>query len=563
MIWLSEKRRLVVFISILLLSGFFLTSIIGYQVSKTTLKDIIFQSELPLTGDNIYSEIQRDLLPPISIASVMAQDTFLRDWVINGENDQTLVSKYLGEIKQKYEAHSAFFVSEQSRTYYLPDGKFKTLSPHEPEDEWYYRVREMIQDFEINVEPDVADKGVMTIFINHKVYDYDGRYIGATGIGLDVNTVQKLIDSYAQKYQRHIMLIDRNGDIVIAKDRGRGTSSNIADMPGLGAITKQILLTTSGSFEYDTNGETYLLAARYVPELKWILLVEQSESQAVKGLKKTLVINLMISLVVTIIVLAATFVAIDIYQKRLHKMADEEKFMNDQLRHLNEQKDKVLSIIGHDLRSPFNAVIGYAELLSDKSRTLEREQITEYAVNIAQSGRNANALLDSLLNWARFQWGNLVPEPSCFNVGEVIDHNLLLFNPNADVKNIDLQEYSNVNTNVIADQDMVDFVIRNLLNNAVKFTNSGGKISVDLSKVNDMAWVSINDTGTGIPADQINNLFENENNRSTTGTAGEAGIGMGLTLCRDMIEANGGEITVESEVGVGSTFRVSLPLDKS
>ncbi len=563
MIWLSEKRRLVAFLSILLLSGFFLTSIIGYQVSKSTLKDVIFQSELPLTGDNVYSEIQRDLLPPISIASMMAQDTFLRDWVIDGEHDQNLIGKYLQEVKSQYGTHSAFFISERTRVYYHSDGILKTLTQNSKEDAWYFRVRDMVQDFEINVDPDKASQSKMTVFINHKVYDYNGRYIGATGIGLEVDAVQKLIDTYSRKYQRHIFLVDQTGDVVLAKTDPKSAPRNLSDMPGISDIAKQILTTTSASFEYDNGGETYLLAARFIPELKWVLLVEQSESHAVRGLKEALVINLLISLMVTIIVAIATFYAINLYQKRLERMAEEEKFMNDQLSHLNEQKDKVLSIIGHDLRSPFNAVIGYAELMTETSGNLDQKKIKGYAENIAQSGRNANALLDSLLSWARFQWGNLVPAPTHFYIAEIITHNVMLFNPNAVVKNITLKVQDGINAFVVADQDMVDLIVRNLLNNAIKFTNPGGKISINVTEVEGMAWVSISDTGVGIRPDDIARLFKGKNIQSTKGTSGEAGIGMGLALCQDMVEANGGTISVDSDAETGSTFRFSLPLYKS
>jgi signal transduction histidine kinase len=560
MIWLSEKRRLIVFISILLLSGFFLTSIIGYQVSKTTLKDIIFQSELPLTGDNIYSEIQRDLLPPISIASMMANDTFLRDWVIKGERDQKQVSKYLDEIKTKYGTISTFFVSEQSRAYYHPGGILKFVSPDSQEDEWYFRVRELVQDFEINIDTDKVSQHSMTIFINHKVTGFDGRYIGATGVGLGVDTVQKLINSYSQKYKRHIFLIDRNGDVVLTRAGEEKGPLNISDMPGIGALAKQILLTTAGSFEYQRDGETYLLAARYVPELKWILLVEQSESQAVGALKRTLVINLLISLIVTVVVLIATFFAIDMYQKRLDVMADEEKFINDQLTQLNEQKGKMLSIIGHDLRSPFNAILGFAELLRSKAGDLRRDEIAEYAENVAQSSRNANVLLDSLLGWATFQWGNFTPNATRIGVDSLVNRNIEMFGPNAEVKNITLRKRGAQNVQVIADENMADMVLRNLINNALKFTSSGGTVTVNVKENADMAWISVTDSGVGIDKDKLDTLFEKQDEKSTKGTNGEAGLGMGLTLSRDMVAVNGGSILVESEPGNGTTFLFSLPL---
>ena len=542
------------------MSGFFLTSIIGYQVSKSALKDIISQNELPLTSDNIYSEIQRDLLRPVFIASVMAQDTFLRDWAIDGEQDEHLVRKYLSEIKSKYGTITSFFVSEQTKTYYHANGIVESFDPNTPKDKWYLRVRKMADDFEINVDPDSANRDTLTIFVNHKVFDYEGDYIGATGVGLAVNAVQNLIDTYRQKYNRNIYFTNRNGAVVLAEPDSAQGLKNIRDLVGLRPHADQILKSDAINLEYERDAHTYLLTTRYIPELDWVLLVEQSETDSLGSLRRTLVINLVISLLITVIVMIATFLAISLYQKRLDRMADEEKFVNDQLTELNNQKDKMLSIIGHDLRSPFNAIIGYAELLVQKADTLERTLIREYAENVAQSGRNANTLLDSLLGWARFQWGDLTPNASQVEIGELVRHNLSLFNPMATVKGITLDAENGSGVRVIADPDMVDLVLRNLLNNAIKFTNAGGTITIDVSTDLGFAWISIIDTGVGIMPDALENALESDGHKSTKGTAGETGVGMGLILSRDMIEANGGVISVESELGTGTTFRFSLPL---
>ncbi len=560
MIWLSEKRRLVAFLSILLVSGFFLVSIIGFQVSKSALKDIISENELPLTSDNIYSEIQRDLLRPVFIASVMAQDTFLRDWVIQGEPDELQIRKYLDEIKTKYGTITSFFVSDRTLTYYHANGILKSVNPDDPLDEWYFRVRDMASEYEINVDADKANRDTLTIFVNHKVFDYQGQYIGATGVGLAVYAVQKLIDKYRLKYRRNIYFTNKNGDVVLAGPETKQDFKNIRNVTDLHPIAEQILKSDAGNFEYERDGDTFLLTSRYIPELNWVLLVEQSESEAIGGLKRTLAINLLISLVITVIVMLATVFAINVYQKRLERMAEEEKFINDQLSELNEQKDKMLAIIGHDLRSPFNAIIGYAELLVQNADTLERQQVSEYAANVVQSGRNANALLESLLGWAKFQWGNLSPNAEYVELGSIIDHNFSMFEPVAEIKNITLRKVNGAGVSVIADPDMIDLVLRNLLNNAIKFTNEGGMVTVDVSTANDFAWISVGDTGVGMSPDTQAAIFEKNDHKSTKGTAGEAGVGMGLILSRDMVEANGGIITVESEVDSGTTFRFSLPL---
>jgi len=542
------------------MAGFFLTSIIGYQVSKAALKDIISNNELPLTSDNIYSEIQRDLLRPVFIASVMAQDTFLRDWVIGGEINEASISKYLGEIKDQYGTITSFFVSEKTRNYYHPNGILKPISPEDPIDRWYFNVREMAPEYEINVDPDEANRDALTIFVNHKVFDYEGNFIGVTGVGLAVSAVQKLINDYRQKYQRNIYFTDRNGNVVLVGSDTKVDLKNVRDVVGLSEFTDQILKEDTIGFEYSRNGDTYLVSTRFISELKWVLLVEQSEAEAIGGLKRTLVINLLISLVITVIVMIATFYAITLYQRRMEEMAAEERYVNEQLLQLNEQKNKMLSIIGHDLRSPFNVIIGYSELLAQKADSLDRAAIVEYADHVVQSGRNANSLLESLLGWARFQWGNLSPNAEQVGLAEIIHHNFDLFNPVAEVKNIRLTRPSDVSVYVTADPDMVDLVLRNLLNNAIKFTDEGGTISIDVRTGEEFVTISVKDTGVGISPDSINQIFNDDGHNSTDGTAGEAGIGMGLILSRDMVAANGGDILVESEIGKGTKFSFTLPL---
>ncbi|MCK5696398.1 MAG: cache domain-containing protein [Desulfobacula sp.] len=178
------KNKLILIVSLLLITGFVVTSLASYYVSRSSLRSQIAKRELPLTSDNIYSEIERDILRPVFISSFMANDTFLRDWVINGENDETQIIRYLKEIQDKYNTFTSFFVSEKTMTYYHAGGILKKINPKEERDRWYFRVRYM------------ANKDSMIIFINYRVYDYENNFIGATGVGLRVRAVKDLIRKY-------------------------------------------------------------------------------------------------------------------------------------------------------------------------------------------------------------------------------------------------------------------------------------------------------------------------------------------------------------------------------
>ncbi len=184
-------------ISLLLIIGFLLATLTSYFISINSLHDQIVYRELPLTSDNIYSEIQRDLLRPVFISSLMASDTFLRDWVLKGEEDVGDIKRYLKEIKEQYNAFTTFFVSEQTRNYYHLDGILKQVSSEEERDQWYYRVKKMRDPYEINVDIDMANNDAMTVFVNYRVYDYQHKFIGTTGVGLSVESVISIINRYS------------------------------------------------------------------------------------------------------------------------------------------------------------------------------------------------------------------------------------------------------------------------------------------------------------------------------------------------------------------------------
>ncbi|MDO8990999.1 MAG: GGDEF domain-containing protein, partial [Sideroxyarcus sp.] len=171
-------------LGIILVIGFLSIGIAAFIVSRDAIRAGIVQQALPLTADNIYSEIQKDLLRPVFVSSMMAQDTFMRDWLIGGERDVSRIRRYLNEVKTKYGTNTSFLVSESSRKYYFESGVLKVVSRGDPRDEWYFRVREMRAPYESNVDLDEANRDQRTVFVNYRVLDYRGNYIGAIGVGL-------------------------------------------------------------------------------------------------------------------------------------------------------------------------------------------------------------------------------------------------------------------------------------------------------------------------------------------------------------------------------------------
>jgi diguanylate cyclase (GGDEF)-like protein len=320
---LTNKARLFAWLVALLVVGFLTTSLMSYIVSKNSIRQRIVDEALPLTGDNIYSEIQKDLLRPVFISSLMAQDTFVRDWILAGEKDAGPIVRYLREVKAKYGTITSFFVSERSRRYYYADGVLKTVLETEPRDEWFFRVRKMSESYETNVDPDMANRDTMTVFINHRVLDYSGNFLGAIGVGSTLDTMAQLLDRYQDRFQRTIYFLNEEGAIALSGKSMRQTRGSIRNLPGIGDIANALLNRSPkpSGFEYRLNGKTMLVNSRFIPELHWYLVVEQDVSSEIKTVERVFLINLTVSAGITLLVLSIMLYTVNRYQQRLERMA--------------------------------------------------------------------------------------------------------------------------------------------------------------------------------------------------------------------------------------------------
>lgn len=185
----NRKRLYTVIISIIVLIGFLATSLIGYFVARTSISQRLQQEMLPLTSDNIYSEIQRDLLHPLVISSLMANDVFVFDWVNDGEKEPEKMESYLSQIQKKYNTITAFFVSNKTKNYYHPSGVLKQVSEDNEADAWYFQAKNSNQPYQINIDRDTAEPSRLSIFVNYRVIDKKGNFIGVIGVGLSLLVV--------------------------------------------------------------------------------------------------------------------------------------------------------------------------------------------------------------------------------------------------------------------------------------------------------------------------------------------------------------------------------------
>lgn len=230
------------------------------------------------------------------------------------------------------------------------------------------------------------------------------------------------------------------------------------------------------------------------------------------------------------------------------------------LRELNLSKDRFFSIISHDLKNSFTAILGLSRLLSSDNYNSNLESVKETSALIFQSSQKLYTLLENLLEWARLQRDEIKFGPSSFNIYEVAEDIIGLFNLKIKQKNIALQNNIEKELVINADQNMIKTVLRNLISNAINFTQSGGNITLNSTSNNSKAEISVTDSGIGIAQENIGKLFRIDQKFIGQNTEGEKGSGLGLILCKEFIEKNHGKIRVESEFGKGTSFIFSLPV---
>ncbi len=232
------------------------------------------------------------------------------------------------------------------------------------------------------------------------------------------------------------------------------------------------------------------------------------------------------------------------------------------LRNVNAMKDKFFSIIAHDLKNPFNAIIGFSNLLYEAYDNFDEEQRKSFIKNICDASESTFKLLQNLLEWSRTQTGTFEYIPEVIDLSIITNENISVLKSSADNKKIKIKSSVPYNSIAFADENMTKAIIRNLISNAIKFTNQEGKVAISVTKKKDMMQVTVADNGTGISKENISKLFRIDDPFKAVGTENEQGTGLGLILCKEFVEKNGGKIWVESEIGVGSKFIFTLPLSK-
>ena len=238
------------------------------------------------------------------------------------------------------------------------------------------------------------------------------------------------------------------------------------------------------------------------------------------------------------------------------------EIINNELNNANKVKNKLFSVIAHDLRSPFNSLIGFSDLLLDRvSQTSERE-LHKYSSIINDELNKTYNYLNNLLEWSRLQSNKIKYQPAVINLNDLVNEIKELLVLQAQNKNINIKQTFEHEIEIYADRNMIKIVLINLVSNAIKFSYSGSDILISCKKSDTQVEILVQDQGVGMSEETIKKLFKVEESYSTQGTNNEKGTGLGLVLSHDFIKKHGGTIDVKSKIAKGSTFRIYLPINK-
>lgn len=324
---LSSRFRLILIISVILVTAFLFVSFFNYNAAKSSIEGEIVSSSLPLLRENIYSEIKQDFIPALNISSMMASDSFLKNWAIAGEKKPEEVIQYLREIRKEYGYFSAFFISEQTKNYYHYSGILKQINPENDHDVWYYNFIDSGKQYELDVDTDEASRNRLTIFINFRVEDFSGNLLGVTGVGIEMEGFSEFLEKKQEKYDRRIFFVDKEGIVQAHSDDALIEQASIYKKPGIRKIAEKILREKNNPVDavYSAADGNVLVTSRYIPEMDWFLLVEQDEDAILVSAKRNLLRTLLIGFCASVIIITLTAVTINYFHKRLEQMAVTDK----------------------------------------------------------------------------------------------------------------------------------------------------------------------------------------------------------------------------------------------
>ena len=382
--------RIVFIITVLLFTLSTSLTVINYAESLDSTRKQLKNRSLPLTVDNIYTKIQKQIIEPNLIASMMSNDTFMKDWLAHEENDIDQITQYLAAIKNKYQIFTAFLVSAKSKNYYTANGLLEQVAPHNKNNAWYFNFVNQTDMSEINIDYNKFMGQSLIMFINHKIYDDELNMIGVTGIGLKTSYINKMLKYFRQQYNFNVYFVNASGEVVIS-EQGVNSLKQLSEHSELKKIIPDISNQDKQLFEYSELGESYLLTKKYIAELDTYVFVEAKVDDFTQSVKEAFYFHLMISALITLLITLIVLLYVRKIHTKLNNLASNDpltglpnrRTFSRQLEHfisLNDRHPLKLSLVfidvddfkmindakGHDVGD--NVLINIASILKSTIR---------------------------------------------------------------------------------------------------------------------------------------------------------------------------------------------------
>ncbi|MCG3714830.1 sensor domain-containing diguanylate cyclase, partial [Aliarcobacter butzleri] len=356
---LKSKYKVVVLITILLIFFSILLSVVNYIVSLNNAQNQLKEQALPLSLDNIYTDIQKNIIQPYLVSSMMANDTFVQEWLTNDEENNQRIERYLEAIKNKYDMFNTFLVSDKTKNYYTQSGFVEKVDENNPTDKWYFNFKNTQNKHEINLDFNEHLSNNLIMFINYKIFDKEYHFLGATGVAIKISYIDDLLKSFRSKHKFIVTFFNEDGKVVLS-ERQINNKTNLDEYEGLKEYKDLILSKKANTIEYSNKGNSYILNTKYIPELDLYLTIQANLSDFTKDAHHIFYLNLVGSVLVTFIISIFIFLIIKNYSKKIEYLLAydtltnipnrrdfEERFKNQVL--LKRRKEAEISVIFLDV----------------------------------------------------------------------------------------------------------------------------------------------------------------------------------------------------------------------
>lgn len=319
---------------------------------------------------------------------------------------------------------------------------------------------------------------------------------------------------------------------------------------------KALLLFSTGKGE--TITDSIRVIADQMTDVETQLNQLKNDEGKTNSIRTQIIIYFSISIQLLLLLIIFVVFKLDLNNRK--QSEQDIKLKNQELQKINAEKDKFFSIIAHDLRGSFNGFLGLTQIMAEELPSLTMAEVQKIAVSLKKSAMKLFNLLENLLEWSQIQKGTLPFNPAAIQLSQTVNEDIAIFSESAKTKEIEIALNIPEGIEIFADLNMFQTIIRNMVSNALKFTHNGGKVSVSAKESGyKVIEISIQDSGIGISEEMIQDLFRIDVETRRKGTEGEPSTGLGLFLCKEFVEKNGGKLRVESKEGKGSTFSFTIP----